>query len=69
MSKRGQAHSPGKRVPTTPVPSCHSERSEESRDGQKVSSFFTDDCVFEDMAVGVVNRGKEEVKDFAAAGL
>ena len=49
-----------------PVPSCHSERSEESGDGQKMFSFFTDDCVFEDMAVGVVNRGKEEVKDFAA---
>jgi len=69
VSKRGQAHSPGKRVPTAPVPSCHSERSEGSRDGEKVASFFTDDCVFEDMAVGVVNR-KETVPDIlAAAGL
>jgi len=40
-----------------------------AHDVEKVASFFTDDCVFEDMAVGVVNRYKEEAKDFAADGL
>lgn len=34
-----------------------------------MASFFTNDCIFEDMAVAAVNRGKEEVKDFANATL
>jgi steroid delta-isomerase-like uncharacterized protein len=35
-----------------------------SHDVEKMVSFFTDDCVYEDMAVGVVNRGKQELKAF-----
>ena len=32
-------------------------------------SFFTDDCVFEDMAFGVVMHGKDEVQEFVATTL
>jgi steroid delta-isomerase-like uncharacterized protein len=28
-------------------------------------NLFTDDCVYEDMAMGVVNRGKAELRHFA----
>jgi steroid delta-isomerase-like uncharacterized protein len=28
-------------------------------------ALFTDDCVYEDMAMGVVNRGKAELRHFA----
>jgi steroid delta-isomerase-like uncharacterized protein len=35
-----------------------------SHDVDKIASFFTDDCVYEDVAFGVVNRGKKEIKDF-----
>jgi len=35
-----------------------------SHDVDKILSFFTDDCVYEDVAVGAVNRGKQEVKAF-----
>jgi len=38
-----------------------------SHDVEKIASFFTDDCVYEDVAVGAVNRGKEELKAFASA--
>jgi hypothetical protein len=31
-----------------------------SHDVEKIVSYFTDDCVYEDVAFGVVNRGKEE---------
>jgi steroid delta-isomerase-like uncharacterized protein len=30
-----------------------------------MASFFTDDCIYEDLAVGTVNRGKEGVKGWA----
>ena len=35
-----------------------------SHDVDKILSFFTDDCVYEDVAVGKLNRGKQEVKAF-----
>ena len=38
-----------------------------SHDVDKIASFFTDDCVYEDVAFGVVNRGKKEIKDFIKA--
>ena len=38
-----------------------------SHDVDKIASFFTDDCVYEDVAFGVVNRGKTELKDFIRA--
>jgi hypothetical protein len=31
-----------------------------SHDVEKIVSYFTDDCVYEGVAFGVVNRGKEE---------
>ena len=31
-----------------------------SHDVEKIVSYFMDDCVYEDVAFGVVNRGKEE---------
>jgi len=37
---------------------------ENSRDVDKFASFYTDDCVWEDVALGLVNRGKEEVKAY-----
>jgi len=35
-----------------------------SHDMERVASVFTDDCIYEDVALGVVNRGKEELKAF-----
>jgi steroid delta-isomerase-like uncharacterized protein len=35
-----------------------------SHDTKKVLSFFTEDIVYEDVAVGVVKRGKKELNDF-----
>ena len=35
-----------------------------SRDMEKFLSFYTDDCVYEDLAVGKVNRGKDELRSF-----
>lgn len=32
-----------------------------SHDVNKILSFVTDDCVYEDMALGVVNHGKKEL--------
>jgi steroid delta-isomerase-like uncharacterized protein len=32
-----------------------------SRDFEKLLSFFTDDCVYEDVALGRLERGKEQV--------
>lgn len=38
-----------------------------SHDVDRIASFFTDDCSYEDVALGVENRGKEELKGFARA--
>lgn len=35
-----------------------------SRDVDKIVSFYTDGCVYEDMALGVVCHGKKELYDF-----
>jgi steroid delta-isomerase-like uncharacterized protein len=35
-----------------------------SHDVGKILSFFTDDCVYEDVAMGVVNHGKKELETF-----
>jgi steroid delta-isomerase-like uncharacterized protein len=35
-----------------------------SYDVEKIASFFTDDCIYEDVATGAVNHGKKELKDF-----
>jgi len=35
-----------------------------SHDTKKLLSFFTDDCVYEDVALGVLKRGKKELSDF-----
>ncbi|MCX5997267.1 MAG: ester cyclase [Chloroflexi bacterium] len=35
-----------------------------SHDVDKMLTLFTDDCVYEDVAVGKVNRGKQELKTF-----
>jgi steroid delta-isomerase-like uncharacterized protein len=35
-----------------------------SHDIEKCLSFYTDDCVYEDVALGKVNHGKEELKAF-----
>ena len=35
-----------------------------SHEVEKILSYFTDDVVYEDVAMGIVNRGKNEVKDF-----
>src|SRR4030095_5834181 len=36
-------------------------------DVEKLLSLCTDDCVYEDVTMGAVNRGKAEVKAFADA--
>ncbi|MGD0794830.1 MAG: ester cyclase [Dehalococcoidales bacterium] len=33
-------------------------------DVNKILSFFTDDCIYEDVALGLVNHGKKELTDF-----
>jgi steroid delta-isomerase-like uncharacterized protein len=38
-----------------------------SHDLNRVASLFTDDCVYEDVTMNVVNRGKEQLKAFGAA--
>jgi len=38
-----------------------------SHDAEKITSFFTDDCVYEDLAGGLVNRGKKELGDYIKA--
>jgi steroid delta-isomerase-like uncharacterized protein len=35
-----------------------------NHDMAEVASLFTDDCIYEDVALGVVNRTKEELKAF-----
>jgi len=35
-----------------------------AHDPDKVAAFYTDDCVYEDMAMGVVNRGRAELLAF-----
>jgi steroid delta-isomerase-like uncharacterized protein len=35
-----------------------------SHDVEKILSFFADDCTYEDVALGVVNHGKKELKTF-----
>jgi len=35
-----------------------------SRDIEKALSHYTDDCIYEDVALGRVNRGKQELRDF-----
>jgi steroid delta-isomerase-like uncharacterized protein len=36
-------------------------------DTEKILALCTDDCVYEDVTMGVVNRGKAELKGFVAA--
>ena len=40
-----------------------------SHDVEKILSFFTDDVVYEDVAIGKVNRGKKELNDFISSTL
>jgi ketosteroid isomerase-like protein len=35
-----------------------------SWDVERIISYFTDDCLYEDLAVGAAKRGKREVSDF-----
>jgi steroid delta-isomerase-like uncharacterized protein len=36
-----------------------------SHDTERILALFTDDCVYEDVTFGVVNRGKQELRAFA----
>lgn len=36
-----------------------------TRDIEKLASLFTDDCIYEDVALGMVSRGKQELRAFA----
>ena len=40
-----------------------------AHDLQRVLSLFTDDCIYEDVALGVVNRGKDQLRAFGDAFL
>lgn len=40
-----------------------------AHDKEVVVSFFAEDCVYEDVALGVLNRGKSEVRAFVQATL
>lgn len=40
-----------------------------AHDLDRVASLFTEDCVYEDVALGVVNRGKDQLRAFGAAFL
>ncbi|MCA1603214.1 MAG: ester cyclase [Acidobacteria bacterium] len=36
-----------------------------NHDIEKLASLFTEDCIYEDVTLGVVNRGKQELRAFA----
>jgi steroid delta-isomerase-like uncharacterized protein len=36
-----------------------------SHDTEKILALFTDDCIYEDVTFGVINRGKAELRAFA----
>jgi steroid delta-isomerase-like uncharacterized protein/uncharacterized protein (TIGR02118 family) len=38
-----------------------------AHDTERVACLFTDDCVYEDVTMGAVNRGRDELRAFAAA--
>lgn len=40
-----------------------------SHDIERILSFFTDDVVYEDVALGMVMRGKKELEDFISSML
>ena len=40
-----------------------------ARDIEAVVSFFVEDCIYEDVALGALNRGKNEVRTFVQATL
>lgn len=40
-----------------------------SHDVHRVAALFTDDCVYEDVTLGIVNRGKEELRAFGSGFL
>jgi steroid delta-isomerase-like uncharacterized protein len=40
-----------------------------SHDVDKILSFFTDDCVYEDLGIGVVSKGKKELTGFVNSSL
>ena len=40
-----------------------------ARDIDAVMSFFVEDCIYEDVALGALNRGKSEVRTFVQATL
>jgi steroid delta-isomerase-like uncharacterized protein len=37
-----------------------------SHDIDKVLALFTDDCIYEDVAMGVVNKGQKQLRDFGS---
>lgn len=37
---------------------------ENLQDADRFASFYTDDCVWEDVALGLLNRGKKQVKSY-----
>jgi len=37
---------------------------ENSQDADEFASFYTDDCVWEDVSLGLVNRGRKQVKAY-----
>jgi hypothetical protein len=39
-----------------------------SRDTEKLLFLFTDDCVYEDVTFGAINRGKKELRALADGG-
>lgn len=38
-----------------------------SHDVEMILSFYTNDGVYEDVAIGKINRGKKEIKDFVSS--
>lgn len=39
-----------------------------SHDVEKILSLYSDECVYEDLAIGKINKGKEEIRSFLIAG-
>jgi steroid delta-isomerase-like uncharacterized protein len=56
----------GSAIPAGAQTSILSEYTEawNSHDTEKTVSFFTDDCVYEELGIGVIKRGKEELRAF-----
>jgi steroid delta-isomerase-like uncharacterized protein/uncharacterized protein (TIGR02118 family) len=54
-------------IPSTQAPFEEWAAGWSAHDRERVVRLFTDDCIYEDVTMGVVNRGRDELRAFADA--